>query len=84
MSLFFPDQYGKFFLSMKWQRTYGPTLLLRQKLKLASTKAKKQQKLFVGQNYQKTTEHFGRAQGCHGHRKVMDFLEFLEKSWNFD
>ena len=23
-------------------------------------------------------------QGCHGHRKVKDFLEFLEKSWNFD
>ena len=23
-------------------------------------------------------------QGCHGHGKVMDFLEFLEKSWNFD
>ena len=24
------------------------------------------------------------VQGCHGHGKVMDFLEFLEKSWNFD
>ncbi len=22
-------------------------------------------------------------QGCHGHGKVMDFLEFMEKLWNF-
>ena len=27
---------------------------------------------------------FNGQQGCHGHGKVMGFLEFLEKSWKFD